>query len=129
VAGHLAQLLGDQVRHIGALRRRADAAIAELGAAGGDTTAPEFTRLTAIAAEIATARAGLENDDRERQAMIAAWSELPRRLAAANERETIVRDLRATCQAKVTPVPNLAVPDVDALVPPLTIDEVERQPW
>ena len=127
VAGHLAQRLGDQVRHINALSTRAMQAMARLEA---DTSAkPDTAEVTQLSADIAKVRASLEAADADRQRLITAWAGVPARLDQLRAQEAAVRELRVRCNDKVRPLPNLAIPSVDALDAPVEINQLELQPW
>ena len=127
VAEQLAQRLGDQVRHINALSVRATEAMARLE----QSTAPDpdTTELAQLATEVGRVRASLEAADAERQRLIGQWATIPARLADMRAQETRVRELRARCEAKVRPLPKLAVPSIDAVEAPIEIDQLELQPW
>jgi len=127
VAAHLAQRLGDQVRHVHSLSERATQAIAAL--ANDTAPTPDTSDLERLAAEIAKVRAALEAADAERQQLIGSWTGIPGRLDAMRAQATSVRELRARCEEKVRPLPKLAVPSIDAIEAPLEIEQLELQPW
>jgi hypothetical protein len=129
VAEHLAERLGDQVRHVTNLRARATKALAALADAGAVGDASGTAQVQRLAADVAGVRAMLEAADADRRHVIEAWAAIPARLDELRAQETTVRALRTRCEDKVRPVPNLAVPSVDALGPPAPIDRVEQQPW
>jgi hypothetical protein len=123
VAEKVATALGDQVRHVTQLRARADEVLNAL-TVGSDTTSAEQ-----LAADVAAARATLERADADRQALLSAWAGVPARLEALRAREHAVRELRARCEEKIRPMPNLAVPSVDAIGPPADLAAIDAQPW
>lgn len=127
VAEHLAQRLGDQVRHINALSTRAMQAMARLEA--DKSTKPDTTELVQLSADIAKVRASLEAADAQRQQLITAWAGVPARLDQLRTQEAAVRELRTRCEDKIRPLPKLAIPSVDALEAPVEIDQLELQPW
>ena len=127
VAEHLAQRLGDQVRHVNALTTRATQAMARLAA---DRSAkPDTAELQQLSAEISAVRSSLEAADAERQRVLAAWAGVPARLEQLRAQEAAVRALRVRCEDKIRPMPRLAIPSVDALDAPVEIDQLELQPW
>ncbi|MEO6124878.1 MAG: hypothetical protein ABIR32_14330 [Ilumatobacteraceae bacterium] len=127
VAEHLAQRLGDQVRHINALNTRAMQAMSRLEA--DKSLKPDTAELTQLSSEIAAVRASLEAADTDRHQLISSWSSIPARLDQLRVQEASVRALRTRCEDKVRPVPKFAIPSVDALVGPIEIDQLELQPW
>lgn len=117
IAERLSAELGHYVQRTAAAQTR-------LETAGGASS-----ELRAAAAEAATLRKELERLAASRAASLAAWQQLPGRLGALRSREAEVRTLVETCRAKVTPLPTLAVPSVDALGPVRAFDELAAMPW
>ena len=117
VAERLATELGHYVQRCAAARARLNAS----------TGAPD--ELRGIAAEARTLRQELERLEAARTSAFERWRGLPARLDRLRERELDVRDLVETCREKVTPLPLLAMPSVDALAPVRPVEELEAMPW
>lgn len=109
--------LGIHASRLADLRARADAAPHTVAA------------LSPLAAEAATLLHDLHAADEERSELFLQLPGLPARLDALRERETAVRAIVAKAREKVLPLPNLAVPSVDALAPLPTADALRGLPW
>lgn len=109
--------LGIHANRLADLRRRADAAPRTAAA------------LAPLATEAATLLADLHAADEERSELFLQLPGLPARLELLREREAAVRKVVATAREKVLPLPNLAVPSVDALSPLPTADALHALPW
>ncbi len=125
IAERLAGELGHHVQRAAAARDRFAQVSGDPGSGAGAASGD----LAAIAAEAATLRAELERLHAARAASFDRWRDLPARIEALRAREAEVRALVDTCRAKVTPLPLLAVPSVDALGPVRPIDELTAMPW
>lgn len=82
-----------------------------------------------LAAEARSLLADLHAADDERTELFLQLPGLPARLTTLREREEAVRALVAAVREKVRPLPNLAVPSVDAVPPVPTAEELHAQPW
>jgi hypothetical protein len=116
-AERLSTDLGQFVQRVAELRSRLDAAGRQ----------PDALRQAAAAA--AALRAELEAMGAERDDMFRRWAAVPTTLERYRDRQAEVQDLVERCREKVLPLPSLAVPSVDALSPPATVDELRAQPW
>jgi hypothetical protein len=118
-----AAAVGEMERQVAVLGER-------LGRLGPDT--PEAT-VRAEAAAIDQALAPIERDLSElaqgKTALTADVEALPGRVRDAERLEAETRALAARCAEKVSPVPNLAVPDVDALGAPPVAADVLAMEW
>jgi hypothetical protein len=117
VAERLSVELGHFVQRTAAARARFDAA------------GSSAVELRAVAAEARILRDELERLRTTRTSAFDQWRTLPDRLTALRAREREVRELVDTCREKVTPLPVLAMPSVDALGPVRPLDELEAMPW
>lgn len=113
----LASELGQYVQRVAAVRTQVDQAGRRLDA------------LHQAAAAAKTVRAELESMAAERARMFERWATIPDTLTSYRLREAEVRAVVDRCREKVGPLPNLAVPSVEALGPSLGIDELHRLPW
>lgn len=116
-ATRLADQLGEMSNRVSAVR-------SQFEAAGRD---PD--RLRAAADAIAAVRADLVSLDAERSSLLQRLAAAPAQVADLRIRETTVRELMARCREKVTPVPKLAVPSVDALAPVPTDADLAGLTW
>lgn len=98
-AERLARELGEQVNQVAQLRQQQ--------AARRD--------LDTVAATAKKVRAALEQNDRERQRVLASFSVAPDRIQRLADRERDVRELQARCVDKILKPPRLAVPSVAAI--------------
>ncbi len=117
IAERLARDLGHYVQRAAAARTRADAA-------GGSST-----EWRGIAVEAAALRTELERIDAARRTSFERWRALPAEFEALRAREAEVRELVGNVRSKVSPVPVLAVPSVDALAAVRPVEELEAMPW
>jgi len=113
-AAALAESLGQQAKQVAELHDRQAA------------TAREAVSLTALAVDAHALLVGLRAADAERTRVLAALPDVPAKLTALRTRETVVRALVDEVRTKVVPVPNLAVPAVDALGATPSVDAL---PW
>ena len=117
IAERLAAELGHYVQRCGLARTRADAA---------DRSVTEWR---AIAAEASALRSELERLETTRRTSFERWRALPDTLDILRLRESEVRAIVDNVRSKVTPVPLLAVPSVDALGAVRSADELDAMPW
>ncbi len=113
----LAEDLGIHANRLADLRVRAD-----MAPRTADALAP-------LAAEARTLLDDLHAADEERSELFLQLPGLPARLGVLREREAAVRTVVATAREKVRPLPNLAVPSVDALPALPDIGAVQALPW
>ena len=104
-AGRLAELVGEQVRHISELATRAQRPELDLDS------------LRALATEAAAAHASLDATDADRRQILARLGEAEADLERLAEREATVTALAARCRDRIANAPNLAIPSVVALGP------------
>ncbi len=117
VAERLAADLGHSVQRCAAVRARLDTAGRDAGA------------LRRVAVDARALRDELEHLGRLRTTLFADWRALPGRLDQLRVREAEVRALVDMCRAKVSPLPVLAMPSIDALGPVRPVAELEALPW
>ena len=117
VAQPLVDALGIHAGRLADLRQRAGAAPRTV-----DALAP-------LAREAAALVADLHAADDERSELFLELPGLPARLDALREREAVVRAVVATAREKVLPLPNLAIPSVDALPPLPAAESLHAVPW
>lgn len=116
-AEHLATELGQYLQRVAAVR-------AQLDAAG---RRPDALHQAAEAAS--GVRAELQAMAAEREQMFVRWAVVPVTIEQYRTREAAVHAVVDRCRAKVRPLPTLAVPSVDALGIPASIDAVRAMPW
>jgi hypothetical protein len=116
-AERLSTDLGQYVQRVADLRAQIDAA----------GRRPDALRLAAVAAS--SLRAELDAMSTERDDMIRRWAAVPATIEQYREREAAVHALVERCKEKVLPLPSLAVPSIDALATPPSIDDLLAQPW
>ncbi len=117
VAERLAIDLGHYVQRCAAARTRADAA------------GRSIAEWRSIAGEAASLRAELERLEAARRTSFDRWRALPDTLDGLRAREAEVRELVAQARSKVSPLPLLAVPSVDALGVVRPLEELQALPW
>lgn len=117
VADRLAVELGQYVQRVAAVR-------AQVSSAG---RAPAALRDAATAAH--AVRHELEAIAVERDRTFERWASAPEVLEQLRQREREVEAVVDHCREKVRPVPVLAVPSVNALGTPATVDELRAMPW
>jgi hypothetical protein len=113
VAERLAGELGEQVNQVAQLRQQQ--------AARRD--------LDGVAATARKVRVALEQNDRERQRVLASFSVAADRIQRLADRERDVRELQARCTEKILRAPRLAVPSVAALGGGPDPAQVSAMPW
>lgn len=113
VAERLAGELGEQVNQVALLRQQQ--------AARRD--------LDGVAVTAKKVRAALEQNDRERQRILASFSVAADRIQRLADRERDVRELQARCVDKILRAPRLAVPSVAALGGGPDPAQVAAMPW
>ena len=104
-AGRLAELVGEQVRHVAELATRCR------------TPELDLDSLRALAAEAAAAHASLEATDADRRQILGRLDDTEADLERLTEREATVTALAARCRDRIANAPNLAIPSVVALGP------------
>ncbi len=116
-AERLAVELGHYVQRVAAVR-------AQLDAAG---RAPGPLHDAAVAG--ASLRHELESMAADRDQMFTEWATVPDTIQHYGDREVEVRAIVERCREKVTPLPTMAVPSVDALGEPVPVEQLRAMPW
>jgi hypothetical protein len=116
-AERLAVQLGQYVQRVAAAR-------AQLDAAG---RLPRALHDAAVAG--ASLRQELESMAADRDQMFAQWATVSETIQQYATREVEVRAIVERCREKVTPLPNIAVPSVQALGAVDSVDQLRDMPW
>ncbi|MCU1359103.1 MAG: hypothetical protein JWN99_392, partial [Ilumatobacteraceae bacterium] len=116
-AERLASELGQYVQRVAGVRDQLDSA----------GRRPEALRAAAAAAT--QVRTELQSMADERDQLFTRWAAIPAALTVARQREAEVHAVVERCHEKVRPLPNLAVPSVDALGATDPVDQLRAMPW
>jgi hypothetical protein len=117
VAERLAVDLGQYVQRVAGVRAQVDAA----------GRAPAALHAAAAAAH--DVRDELEAMAVDRDRLLERWSAIGSTIEQLRNRERDVRLVVERCREKVRPLPVLAVPSVDAIGVPASLDELRAMPW